>query len=65
MRFLDLGPLAVELDGLPRTLGGRRVEAVAAALLVHVGAPMPAAALVDAVWGAGDRPPAPAVRWTR
>ena len=56
VRFLDLGPLAVEIDGPPRTLGGRRVEAVAAALLVHVGAPLPAAALVDAVWGAD--PPA-------
>ena len=56
MRFLDLGPLAVEIDGAPRTLGGRRVESVAAALLVNVGAPLPAAALVDAVWG--TNPPA-------
>lgn len=56
MRFLDLGPLAVEIDGEPRTLGGRRVESVAAALLVNVGAPLPAAALVDAVWGV--HPPA-------
>ena len=56
MRFLDLGPLAVEIDGMPRTLGGRRVESVATALLVHAGAPLPAAALVDAVWGAA--PPA-------
>ena len=52
MRFLDLGALAVDLDGSPRPLGGRRVEAVAAALLVHAGAPLPASALVDAVWGA-------------
>jgi len=51
VRFLDLGPLAVEIDGAPRTLGGRRLESVAAALLVNVGAPLPAAALVDAVWG--------------
>ncbi len=51
MRFLDLGPLAVEIDGAPRTLGGRRVESVAAALLVNVGTPLPAAALVDAIWG--------------
>jgi predicted ATPase/DNA-binding SARP family transcriptional activator len=51
VRFLDLGPLAVEIDGAPRTLGGRRVESVAAALLVNLGAPLPAAALVDAVWG--------------
>ena len=56
MRFLDLGPLAVELDGAPRTLGGRRVESVAAALLVRAGAPVPGAVLVDAVWGAN--PPA-------
>ena len=56
MRFLDLGPLAVELDGAPRTLGGRRVDAVAAALLVRAGAPVPGAVLVDAVWGAN--PPA-------
>ncbi len=49
VRFLDLGPLAVEIDGAPRTLGGRRVESVAAALLVNVGTPLPAAALVDAV----------------
>lgn len=52
MRVLDLGPLAVELDGLPRPLGGRRLETVAAALLVRADAPLPAAALVDAVWGA-------------
>ena len=51
MRFLDLGPLAVEIDGALRTLGGRRVESVAAALLVHVGAPVPGSALIDAVWG--------------
>ena len=51
MRFLDLGPLVVEIDGAPRTLGGRRVESVAAALLVHAGAPVPGTALIDAVWG--------------
>jgi len=51
VRFLDLGPLAVEIDGAPRTLGGRRVESVAAALLVHAGAPVPGTALIDAVWG--------------
>jgi DNA-binding SARP family transcriptional activator len=56
VRFLDLGPLTVEIDGAPGTPGGRRVESVAAALLVNVGTPLPAAALVDAVWGAS--PPA-------
>ena len=57
VRFsFDLGPLAVELDGPPRTLGGRRVEAVAAALLVHVGTPVPGAVLVDEAVGGADPP---------
>jgi DNA-binding SARP family transcriptional activator len=51
VRILDLGPMAVEIDGVSRSFGGRRVESVAAALLVHIGAPLPATALVDAIWG--------------
>ena len=51
MIFADLGPLAVEVDGLPSPVGGRRLASVLALLLARVGEVVTPAALIDAVWG--------------
>ena len=56
MIFADLGPLAVEVDGLQSPVSGRRLASVLALLLARVGEVVTPAALVDAVWG----PAAPA-----
>ncbi|HEX8518764.1 MAG TPA: BTAD domain-containing putative transcriptional regulator, partial [Pseudonocardia sp.] len=55
MRFRDLGPLGVELDGMPRPLAGRRLETLLAALLVHPDGVAPTA-MVELVWGAAPPP---------
>lgn len=52
VRFRDLGPLLVEQDGRPRPVGGARLEAALALLLVHAGRRVGLDALMDAMWGA-------------
>jgi DNA-binding winged helix-turn-helix (wHTH) protein len=52
MIFADFGPLAVEVDGLPNPVSGRRLASVLAVLLARAGEVVTPAALVDAVWGA-------------
>ncbi len=52
VRFRDLGPLLVEQDGRPRQVGGARLEAALALLLVHTGRRVGLDALVEAMWGA-------------
>ena len=52
MRFRDLGPLWIEQDGLPRPVGGTRLEALVGVLLVRIGEAVPTSTIVEAVWGA-------------
>ncbi|MBO0687017.1 MAG: winged helix-turn-helix domain-containing protein, partial [Candidatus Dormibacteraeota bacterium] len=58
MRFGILGPLAAWRDGKEVPVGGRRVRMLLALLLLDPGRPVPAARLVDELWGA--EPPADA-----
>ncbi|GAA1838821.1 hypothetical protein GCM10009836_17300 [Pseudonocardia ailaonensis] len=50
-RFRDLGPMLVERDGETRPVGGARLEAALALLIVHVGHPVGSDQLAQAVWG--------------
>src|SRR5690349_2915253 len=50
-----LGPLEAHVDGRAARLGGPRQRAVLAVLLLRAGQVVPAAVLIDAVWG--DDPP--------
>lgn len=52
-RFHDLGSLLVGHDGRTRPVGGGRLEAALALLLVHAGRRVSPAALCEAMWGAG------------
>ncbi|MFC4032302.1 BTAD domain-containing putative transcriptional regulator [Streptomyces polygonati] len=54
-RFGVLGPVQVRWTGRPVELGARQ-QALLAVLLLHMNTPVPAAAIVDAVWG--EQPPA-------
>ena len=52
MFFGVLGPTAVwTADGEPVPVPGLKVRALLAVLLVHEGRPVPAARLIDALWG--------------
>lgn len=51
LRFRDLGPLEVEEAGSVRPVGGSRLEAALALLLIHEGHPVGPDALSDAMWG--------------
>ncbi len=52
MFFGVLGPVAVwTADGEPVPVPGLKVRALLAVLLVHEGRPVPAARLIDALWG--------------
>jgi predicted ATPase/DNA-binding SARP family transcriptional activator len=52
MRFGILGPVAVwTADGEPVPVLGLKVRALLAVLLAHEGRPVPAARLIDALWG--------------
>jgi predicted ATPase/DNA-binding SARP family transcriptional activator len=52
MRFGVLGPVAVwTADREPVSVPGLKVRALLAVLLVHEGRPVPAARLIDALWG--------------
>ncbi|MFG3713026.1 BTAD domain-containing putative transcriptional regulator [Micromonospora sp. NPDC047730] len=55
MRFQLLGPLAIEANGRPLRLHGKRPRAVLALLLLNPGALVPVDRIIDAVWG--DSPP--------
>jgi DNA-binding SARP family transcriptional activator/basic membrane lipoprotein Med (substrate-binding protein (PBP1-ABC) superfamily) len=57
--LLILGPLEARLDGRPLQLGGAKQRTVLALLLLHEGAVVPVARLVDELWG--EDPPASAV----
>ncbi|HET6967459.1 MAG TPA: BTAD domain-containing putative transcriptional regulator [Ornithinibacter sp.] len=51
-RFGVLGPLEVVAgDGVPRPVGGRKVRALLALLILHRGQAVPASRLVDELWG--------------
>ncbi|WP_165966724.1 BTAD domain-containing putative transcriptional regulator, partial [Actinomadura sp. 7K507] len=58
LRFGVLGPLEVRRDGTPVEVPPGRRRAVLACLLVHVGRPVAADALVEAGWG-GELPADP------
>jgi DNA-binding SARP family transcriptional activator len=45
-----LGSLAVEVDGVPVPLGGRRQRALLTLLLIHANRPLPAERLVEELW---------------
>jgi DNA-binding SARP family transcriptional activator len=55
MEFRLLGPLEVVGDGGPVVLGGQKLRAVLAILLLNGGRVVAADALIDALWG--ERPP--------
>ncbi|HET9168097.1 MAG TPA: BTAD domain-containing putative transcriptional regulator [Actinospica sp.] len=59
MAFRILGPLEIEVDGVPVHVGGPRPRALLAALLAHAGESVSVAHLIDQVWG--EQPPATAV----
>lgn len=59
VRFSILGPVQVVVAGLPVPVGGPRVQAVLAALLLNPSEEVPAGSIIDMVWG--DSPP-PTVR---
>lgn len=54
----DLGPLLVELDGLPTAVGSGRRAAVLSPLANRVGEVVTPATLIDAVWGPEPPPKA-------
>jgi DNA-binding SARP family transcriptional activator len=56
VRFQVLGPLRAVRDGVPVELGTARQRAVLATLLLRANQPVPAEAIVDAVWA--EQPPA-------
>ncbi len=60
MRVAILGPLAVEHDGRPVPIGGQRLRALFARLVLETGRWISASALVDALWEGGADPTAPA-----
>ena len=51
MEFRLLGAIEVSADGVLLTLGGPRQRAVLADLALHAGQAIPAAQLVDDLWG--------------
>ncbi|HEY5978039.1 MAG TPA: BTAD domain-containing putative transcriptional regulator [Microlunatus sp.] len=51
MRFCDIGPLEVEVDGARVTARGARLNAVLATLLLHLNRRVSTDLLLDAVWG--------------
>ena len=51
VRFRDLGPLQVERAGAAQAVGGARLEAALALLLIHAGQAVSADALAEAMWG--------------
>ena len=51
MRLRDLGPLQVERAGTAQAVGGARLEAALALLLIHAGQAVSADALAEAMWG--------------
>ncbi|WP_420121518.1 AfsR/SARP family transcriptional regulator [Nakamurella sp.] len=51
MQIRDLGPLTVELDGLPSAVGHGRLAAVLGPLAYRTGEVLPPATLIEAVWG--------------
>ncbi|MGY1746843.1 AfsR/SARP family transcriptional regulator [Blastococcus sp. SYSU D00695] len=52
LRIRDLGPLEVERAGVPVALGGTRLAAALALLVVNAGRHVGVDALADAMWGA-------------
>ncbi|WP_395728297.1 BTAD domain-containing putative transcriptional regulator [Nakamurella sp.] len=58
MEIRDLGPLMVELDGLPTAIGNGRLAAVLSPLANRVGEVLTPAILIDAVWGPQPPPKA-------
>jgi hypothetical protein len=51
VRIHDLGPMRVDINGVPRPAGGGRLESVLAALVVHLGQRVTADWLAEAIWG--------------
>ncbi|MFC7381295.1 AfsR/SARP family transcriptional regulator [Sphaerisporangium rhizosphaerae] len=53
LSFALLGPLEVVHDGVPLAIGGRRLRALLASLLLNAGRTVPVDMLVSAVWDTG------------
>ena len=51
MDFRILGPLEVERDGRPLTLGAAKPQALLALLLLHAGEVVSSDRLIDGLWG--------------
>jgi DNA-binding SARP family transcriptional activator/tetratricopeptide (TPR) repeat protein len=60
LTYRILGPVAVELDGVPQPPGPPQQRAVLATLILEAGAALTTERLVDAVWG--ERPPPSAAK---
>lgn len=58
LAFTVLGPLGVEADGAPLSVGGARQRAILALLVLNQGLVVPVDVLIDVVWN--GRPPATA-----
>lgn len=56
MRFLVIGPLAVETDGATRTVNGRREQVLLAGLLAYRNEVVPTTRLARFVWGGEGEP---------
>jgi predicted ATPase/DNA-binding SARP family transcriptional activator len=50
VRFRDLGPVVVEVDGVAQPVGGTKPTAILAVLLVHANRRVPVDTLIDALW---------------
>src|SRR3954447_4334835 len=59
LEFRILGPLEIELDGIPLELSGQRQRAVLALLLLNANHVVPTERIVDELWG--ETPPRTAV----
>lgn len=57
-QYSILGPLEVTVEGRRIAVGGPRVQAILAALLLEAGKEVPADALIEAVWGESPPPTA-------
>ena len=55
LRFLDLGVLAIERDGVAETVRGRRLATLLAALLIDADRHVSVDRLVDALWGGSPK----------
>ena len=59
MNYRILGPLEVEIDGVPVVLVGGKQAALLALLLLHANKTVPSEELVEELWDGSPPPSAP------